>query len=220
MAHRLLQAPADQVGVALQDGVTDGTVLRFSQEWGGRERDRVSAARSTFSWGLDAGGATRGTQPDGQFFAWLGQFQWIERFGDQGYQAIARADAQFADQRLLALEQFAIGGERTVRGYRENQLIRDDAVVLSAEVRMPLGEPDTALHALQLGVFGDFGRGWNRGPSPESRYLASAGLGLHWRPDRNWFGELQWGYRLKVVPKPSAALQDRGIHFALGFRIQ
>jgi hemolysin activation/secretion protein len=203
-----------------QDGVTDVTVLRFSQEWVGRERDRVIAARSTFSWGLDAGGATKGTQPDGQFFAWLGQFQWIERFGEQGYQAIVRADAQFADQRLLALEQFAIGGVRTVRGYRENQLIRDDALVLSAEVRVPLGEPDTALHTLQLGVFGDYGKGWNRGASRESRYLASVGIALRWLPERNWFGDLQWGYRLKDVPNSSSDLQSRGIHFALGFRIQ
>jgi hypothetical protein len=50
--------------------------FRFSQEWLRRDINRVLAARSQFSLGLDAFNATiNDTGTDGQFFAWLGQFQ-------------------------------------------------------------------------------------------------------------------------------------------------
>jgi hypothetical protein len=99
----------------------------------------VIAARSTFSLGVDALGATvnGGPVPDGQYLAWLGQFQWVRRFDDRGDQFVFRTDLQLAEDPLLPLEQFAVGGASTVRGYRENQLVRDNGFVTSAELRIP-----------------------------------------------------------------------------------
>ena len=36
------------------------------------------------------------------------------------------------------MEQIAVGGMRTVRGYRENQMVRDNALISSLELRIPL----------------------------------------------------------------------------------
>ena len=58
-----------------EKGESKVTVMRFSQDWVNRRARRVLAARSQFSVGLNALGATSNdTGTDGQFFAWLGQF--------------------------------------------------------------------------------------------------------------------------------------------------
>jgi hemolysin activation/secretion protein len=61
----------------VRNGESEVTVLRLVQEWVDRRPNQVLAARSIFSVGLDALGATTSPRdlPDGQFFAWLGQFQ-------------------------------------------------------------------------------------------------------------------------------------------------
>jgi hemolysin activation/secretion protein len=59
-----------------QDGQSKVTALRFFQDWVQRRPNQVLAARSQFSLGLNAFGATVNERdPDGQFFSWLGQFQ-------------------------------------------------------------------------------------------------------------------------------------------------
>lgn len=58
------------------NGRSNVTVLRFSQDWVNRSPNRVLAARSQFSFGLDALNATiNNSGTDGRFFSWLGQFQ-------------------------------------------------------------------------------------------------------------------------------------------------
>lgn len=100
------------------------------------------AARSTLSFGLDALGATThgGDAPDGRFFAWLAQLQWGHRLPERyrGSELIARLDAQLTGDRLLSLEKFGMGGLRTVRGYQENQLVRDNGIAGSVELRVPV----------------------------------------------------------------------------------
>ena len=72
------------VPFSLEPGAVDGqsvvTALRFAQEFVYRTRSQVIAARSRFSFGLDALGSTihNNDLPDSQFFAWLGQFQWVQ----------------------------------------------------------------------------------------------------------------------------------------------
>jgi hemolysin activation/secretion protein len=76
------------------EGESDLTVLRLSQEWIDRTPDQVIAARSTFNIGLPIFGATAnpGDRPDGEFFTWLGQFQWAKRFDDGEF--VFRTDLQ------------------------------------------------------------------------------------------------------------------------------
>lgn len=202
-------------------GVVDGksgvTVLRFSQDWTGRGPDRVLAARSTFSWGLDAFGASDQATPDGQFLAWLGQAQWARRWGP--HQLLLRGDLQVAADRLLPLEQMALGGAHSVRGFRENHLVRDQGALVSAEYRYAPPDPPAWARGLQLALFADAGSGWNHGGGARES-LASVGAGLRYDPDPRFHAELYVGHRLKSVDYPDDDLQDRGAHLALSWQFK
>ena len=199
-----------------QDGESDVTVLRLSQEWVDRTPDQVIAARSTFSIGIDAFGATDnpGDLPDGEFFTWLGQFQWARRFDDG--ELIFRTDLQASKDPLLPLEKFAVGGANSVRGYRENQLVRDWGFVSSLEYRYTIFQDESGEHRLQVAPFVDVGGAWDIDldtPSPE--VIPSAGIGLRWNPFHQVYAELYWGYAFRDVDNPDGDLQDHGIHFQL-----
>lgn len=210
------------------NGKSDVTAIRFAQEWLSRSQYQVFAARSVFSVGIDAFGATIShADPDGRYLAWLGQFQWARRFDVlQGTQMIFRTDVQFANESLLPMEQFAVGGANTVRGYRENQLVRDNAVVSSLEFRIPLFRlplpwvsktPEDGI--LRLAPFYDWGWAENADlPTPSPRTISSAGLGLRWDPSPKIHAEIYWGYPFRDVDNPDNDLQDDGIHFLLDCR--
>ena len=122
-------------------GVSSVSALRFIQEYVHRTSTSVIAARSRFSVGLDILNATNnvGPLPDGQFFSWLGQIQGVRRFDDWwGMQVLGQMSLQLANDRLFPLEQIPVGGRFSVRGYRENTLIRDNAFLASVESRFPL----------------------------------------------------------------------------------
>jgi len=177
--------------------------------------------RSTISVGVDAFGATVNPDgiEDGRFVSWLGQAVWARRFLDSGIELLARTDMQWSNDALLPLEQFSLGGDYSVRGYRQNQLVRDRGVVASAELRFPLLKSLEARPLLQLAVFTDYGRGWNteRGTSSAAS-LAGAGLGLRWN-GRRVQGHLYWAEELEDVAEPEdRALQDRGLHLSVTCR--
>ena len=116
----------------ISPGAVDGrmvvSVLRLSQEWIDRGQNHVLALRSTFNFGLDVLDATDNGMPgdpNGKFFSWLGQAQYVHRLFNTQNQFILRVTGQWTDDQLLALEQISVGGAETVRGYRENQLVRD-----------------------------------------------------------------------------------------------
>jgi len=200
-------------------GVSTVSALRFIQEYVHRTSTSVIAARSRFSVGLDVLSATNnsGPLPDGQFFSWLGQVQAVRRFDDwRGMQLLGQMNLQVANDRLFPLEQIPVGGRFSVRGYRENTLIRDNAFLASIESRFPLLSYITGEPLLQFAQFVDFGHAWNaKGVTPDPQTLAAVGLGLRWNilpRDRARF-ELYWGLPLNHVPHPPGNLQDHGIHF-------
>jgi hemolysin activation/secretion protein len=200
-----------------EDGISRATVVRLGLDYVYRDLVQVVAARSLASVGIDALGATvnGGSTPDGQFFAWLGQFQWLRRTPLFGTEVLFRTDVQLATSALLSLEQFSVGGHGTVRGYRENTLVRDNGLVSSLELRIPLLASATGESVLQLAPFADIGRSWNtnRGESwPDTLY--SAGVGLRWQLTRHVEGQVYWAEALKDVPtSKDHDLQDSGIHF-------
>lgn len=199
-------------------GVSSVSALRFIQEYVHRTPTSVIAARSRFSVGLDVLNATTnaGPLPDGRFFSWLGQVQGIRRFDDWwGMQLLGQMSLQLANDRLFPLEQIPVGGRFSVRGYRENTLIRDNGFVFSLESRFPLIRYATGEPLLQFAQFVDVGRAWQaKGKTPDPQTLASVGLGLRWSvlPRERARFELYWGVPLNHVPHPSGNLQDYGIH--------
>lgn len=199
-------------------GVSSVSALRFIQEYVHRTPTSVIAARSRFSVGLDVLNATTnvGPLPDGRFFSWLGQLQGVRRFDDWwGMQLLGQMNLQLATDRLFPLEQIPVGGRFSVRGYRENTLIRDNGFLFSVESRFPLLRYASGEPLLQFAQFVDVGRAWQaKGETPDPQTLASVGLGLRWAVlprDRARF-ELYWGVPLNHVTHPSGNLQDHGIH--------
>jgi hemolysin activation/secretion protein len=206
-------------------GVSSVSALRFIQEYVHRTSTSVIAARSRFSVGLDVLSATNnsGPLPDGQFFSWLGQAQAVRRFDDWwGIQLLGQMSLQVANDRLFPLEQIPVGGRFSVRGYRENTLIRDNAFLASIESRFPLMTYVTGEPLLQFAQFVDVGRAWaTKGVTPDPQTLASVGLGLRWNilPRDRARVELYWGLPLNHVPHPPGNLQDHGIHFQLVMQV-
>jgi hemolysin activation/secretion protein len=195
------------------------TALRLALEWLDRGPQQVFTVRSRFSLGVDALGATiREEEPDGRFFTWLGQVQWARRLTDWDLHVLARLDIQLATDPLFPLEQIAVGGRASVRGYRENQLVRDNGLIVSVESRLPLVRNTRWAEVVQLVPFVDFGRGWNVEQNTDAPILVSVGLGLRWVatllmsvPVRSEM-EIFWGYPLKNVKTPGGDLQDLGLH--------
>jgi hemolysin activation/secretion protein len=221
------------------NGRTAVTALRPALEWVHKSQNQVIATRSRFSFGIDALDATvnSGGLPDGKYFAWLGQFQWVRRLGVLGSYLLFRTDAQLANDPLLSLEQISVGGRYSVRGYRENTMLRDRALITSIEARLPLlplikdfmrfdyASYGYGFEYLELATFFDFGRGWNKEQdTPPPQDISSVGVGLRWAITVPWLVnfrpqfEVYWGHRLRKVLNPRDSLQDNGVHmqFILG----
>jgi hemolysin activation/secretion protein len=160
-----------------QNGRSRTAVLNFSQDWLQRRSRQVLAARSQFNFGLSGFGATQNeTAPDGQFFAWIGQAQWVRQWNPR-LSTIARIDTQLSPDRLLSLEKFSLGGANTLRGYSQNQLVTDSGIAASLEIRLPIGRQQT----WQVMPFLDAGVGWNNQASEKAQWLVGAGLGIQWQ---------------------------------------
>ena len=201
------------------DGAVDGwmtaSAFRTALEWTTRSDAYVISARSTLSVGLDCLGATihGGSTPDSQFIAWLGETRQAWRIEPFGATLLTRAAVQLASDRLLAVEQFSLGGVDTVRGYRESTLLTDDATLFSIELRhnlMRFGKSTVIDGAL----FTDFGYGWDRTHPSSGEALASVGCGLLYTITSHIEGEIYFGVPLCNRPTGDN-LQDLGIHFRI-----
>jgi hemolysin activation/secretion protein len=194
------------------------SVLRQSLEWTRATRADVFALRSLLSVGVEALDATthgKASVPDGRYLVWLGQAQWVHVLPERlwGTQTLLRVDTQISNDPLLSIERFAIGGLDSVRGYRENQLVRDSGVVVSGELRIPVWRDSLRRSLLELVPFTDYGYGWNDGFEPPDDTLWSLGAGLRFTPWRWLLAEIYWGGRLRDVPNPNDDLQDEGVSF-------
>ena len=210
----------DDIPFSFSEGPKNGeskvTVIRFFQDWVKRDATKVLAARSQFSLGIGAFDATvNDIGTDGRFFSWLGQFQWVQRLSSRTI-LLARLNAQLTGDSLLSLEKFSIGGVDTVRGYPQNQIVSDNAITGSVEVRIPLISNS---NALQIAPFFDIGTAWNnRGSNPQPQTISSFGLGLLWQPIRDLNLRLDYGIPLIDIDNRGNTLQDNGIHFSLQYQ--
>jgi hemolysin activation/secretion protein len=199
-----------------EDGESKVTVIRFSQDWLQRNANTVLAARSQFSFGIDAMDATvNDSATDGRFFSWIGQFQWVQRLSPRVLM-LAKINTQLTPDSLLSLEKISIGGVETVRGYDQNQLVADSGVVGGVEVRIPL---TSNVETLQLLPFFDIGTAWNnRGSNHDPPILASLGLGLQWQPFNGLRLRTDYGIPLIGTRDNGSSLQDNGFHFSVRYQ--
>ena len=202
-------------------------MLRLTQEWTRRGTRHVLALRLTESLGVDVLDITDdGSERDGEFFTLLGQAQFLRKLGETDNQVVLRGSMQWSDDALLSLEQFSVGGMNSVRGYRENQLVRDIGYLASLEFHYPLFPRSEQGAILTFVPFVDAGGGRNHdlpggfeGSSDENKTIASAGIGLILRPTKNISAELYWGHGFTdFEDSDDSNLQDDGLHFRVSAR--
>jgi hemolysin activation/secretion protein len=210
------------VPFSFSPGVNDGkatvSALRLVGDYVDRGQTQVIAARSTVSIGLDAFGSTiNASGPDSRFTAWLGQFQWVKLLGERGDQLRFRADVQYTNDALLPVEQYAVGGLDSVRGYRAFQLLRDKGYTASVEYRIPVFSNPIGERNLQFAAYVDTGGArFNERENPSPSQLTGVGVGLIWSPSPQFSAELYYAKGLNDVPDPpSHSLQDDSIYFRL-----
>jgi hemolysin activation/secretion protein len=149
----LLDIPFPLSAGADADGRLSVTAVRFVQDWTRRSEQEIFAARSQFSLGVPWFNATTNeTGPDTEFFTWRGQAQWIRQLAPQTL-LVLRSDLQWSDRALVSFEKFSLGGQSTVRGYRQDVLLGDGGWFNSVEVRVPVWRDRSTNSLVQLVPF-------------------------------------------------------------------
>ena len=109
-----------------------------------------------------------------------------------------------------------------MRGYPEYQLVRDNGVVFSTELQLPLLRDKLERTKLELIPFVDAGHAWDEPPKRSLRRgdtLVSVGLGLRLAYRDFLMGEIFWGAPLLNKPEGGDTLQDAGVHFRFHVRV-
>ncbi|MDD5248401.1 MAG: ShlB/FhaC/HecB family hemolysin secretion/activation protein [Rhodocyclaceae bacterium] len=190
--------------------------LEYSHRW----ENQVVALRATFTHGdnnqLDAG-AVPGATIDRRYRIWLGQAQYARRIFDDGTQFIVRLSVQDTPQHLIAMEAMSVGGVNTVRGYRENQLVRDNGAVTNVELDIPVIADGARKFSLNLVPFFDHGRAQNNGADPV--VISSLGLAtrLRWQGLAVDLAAAARLYHPASITRAGSNLQDKGIHVQVSY---
>jgi hemolysin activation/secretion protein len=250
LQHPLIQTPAQELTVGITashrrsqanllgnipfpspgadlDGKTQLSALRLVQGYTQRSEREVFAARSQFSIGVDAFGATingsapltaSNSAPDSRFLAWRGQTQYVKLLAPDST-LLVRGDVQVANQAILPFEQFGLGGVDSVRGYRQDALIADNGIFTSTEVRLPIARfaPDSIL---QVAPFIDFGTVWNNSAEKiPQKTLFSTGLGLRYQFSDRLTAKVEWGIPLLSIEGSKRTWQENGIYFSIFYNL-
>lgn len=134
---------------------------------------------------------------------------------------LLRGDMQFADRPLVPFEQFGLGGQESIRGYRQDALLKDNGIFASAEVRIPIVRFSRNKSLLQVAPFIDFGTAWNRSgrestsSNSDPNTLVSAGLGLRLQLEDRLSARFDWGIPLVSVSGDKDSLQENGLYFSI-----
>jgi hypothetical protein len=162
-----------------QNGAATVSALRFAQDWTHRTIDTVFALSSRFSVGLNVLGATINAIPihptANSFLVRTGSGNQTVRRKLLGMQLLSRMGLQFTNSPLFPLEQVAVGGRYTVRGYREVTLLRDNVFLFSVESRFPLWRwaERRAFGAIAVWMSGTAGTSARTGPRQLRQTLIS-----------------------------------------------
>lgn len=236
LAHRETQTFLLGQPFSFSPGAVDGrshyTALRLVADWVERGITQVTALSLTLTQGLagsrvvpanaaDAA-ALLGQVPNTDFRAVLLQASHARRLTKPGLELRLRVTGQWSDAILYSGERLAVGGEFTVRGYRETLALVDRGVIGSVELYQPLSLSGRGPNArgVNLGAFGvsafvDAAYLRNgRDPQPQSSGLASVGGSVAWLPSDAFSARVSYARALIDVRQVgSRDLQDRGFQF-------
>lgn len=201
------------------NGVTEEALWRFWQEYTRRSDVQVLALRSTFTYGKnnlhDIAGLPPTNIPQQKFHIWLGQAQYAHHVLENDAQIIFRGTLQRTQNRLSPIDGMSIGGVDTVRGYRENQLVRDNGETFSVEFEYPLTRNNGNGSNMAVIPFYDYGRGQNSGDFATT--LSSWGLAARagWRGFNLYVAIAKRLVFPEAIKGSGTTLQDQGFHFQL-----
>jgi len=119
--------------------------------------------------------------------------------------------AQYADEPLIAGEQFGLGGERSVRGFEQRVDAADRGITAAVELWLP--RPNDSTNVL---LFIDGGAGTRENPQAgEERHpdLLGTGVGVRWSMSSNFSASLDWGYIIEGTSDANDG--DNRLHFNL-----
>ncbi len=206
------------------DGKAEITATRLTVDWVERAETSVSAASLIVSHGLDGSGTDIPgvIAPNPNFTTAFLQLSHARAL-PLDFQLNMRVAGQWASGTLYSAERFSVGGETTVRGYRENLLLADSGVMGRIEITHALnvgGSPDPSRFnwgAFRLGVFGDYATTRNEfGENPDPAIISSAGMTIEWAPSAAVRANVSYGLAFEDVAQPAQRdLQDDGIHFRI-----
>ena len=117
---------------------------------------------------LEAGGLWGG---DFKFQKFSIEHEFYRKAGDHEQTWAMRAGYGFGHGELTEFNQFRLGGQGTLRGYRDDQFRGDRMFMGSIEYRFPL------MKKIQGAIFTDWGAAWNSGIYPKN-LKGSIGLGV------------------------------------------
>jgi hemolysin activation/secretion protein len=207
------------------DGRTVYTALRLTGDYLMRNVDQVLAVSLTGTLGLGGTQSDIPTipNPDDNFKSLLLQVNYAKLLGDSGFELRARLTGQLADGVLYSGERFSIGGETSVRGYRENLFLVDNAIVGSLELAYSFsltsgaertGEVDWG--AFTASTFVDAAHFDSFETDLFDDILASVGVALAWNPSDAIQARISYAQALNEVDiSGTRDLQDRGFQFRI-----
>ncbi len=211
---------------AIDDGSSDNGktrlyAIRFFQDWTRRTRRDVLAARSQFNFGLDIfDSLATSEEPNEEFFSWRGQAQWLKLINtESNINFLLRSDIQVSNSEMVPLEQFSLGGGESVRGYRQDALLGDSGLLISAELRVPVVRWNNRQSSLAIIPFADFGTVWGEQelPNQDDETIASLGFGVQLSLSELLQARLDWGIPLVDIDDRDRTIQEDGIYFSIEF---
>lgn len=201
------------------DGEVREALWRFWLGGAWRSERQVLALRGSYSRGhnnlVDIPDLPPGPMPDKRFQLWTAQAHYTRQVLENGAQAIVKLTWQHTSDRLIALDALALGGLGTVRGWRQNQLVRDRGAFLNLEFEYPLMRESTDGYGLTLTPFYDRGRASNIGEPATT--LSSWGLSTR----AQWQGltlDLVLAHRVGGQ-RLGSTLQDHGVLIQLAYKL-
>jgi hemolysin activation/secretion protein len=177
------QSSVDDVSFAFTTGIPDGEInvsaIRLAQEYSTMGVNNSFSARSQFNLGVDLFDATvTDAGIDSLFWSWQGQVRLATKLDDVAL--ISSLNLQLSKDQLLPIEQLSLGGEDSVRGYRENLSIGDNGVIGTIEAQIPVLEFSNQKGMIKIIPFIGIGKIWNNSDQEiKVNELFSAGLGLN-----------------------------------------
>lgn len=204
-------------------GVPDGELREaLWRAWTGgawRSETQVLAMRASYAWGhtnvQDVAGLPPSPLPAKHFGVWVAQASYSRQVFDRAAQFGARLSWQHTGDHLLPLDALALGGLGTVRGFRQNQLVRDRGVFVNLELEFPLREQSADGWALSLTPFLDLGRAANVGESGTTLTSLGVQARARWQ---GWTLDLSLAHRLQGA-RLGTTLQDRGVLLQLAYKL-